>query len=319
MKHINLTLPPAFRGNRDDKVVYKKRAYASMYFNYFYNIYLSRFTWQLPEEIVPQVLEDYLFWEGSALFTKNDTGNFFAVTHYAGYGMTDIYGFSNDRMGIAKQYVLFRDKQDSVLIRDSYTGYPMAKVIEIFANSLADMRITRDINVMAMRTPFILTGNSKQSKTLNEVFNSIYQGIPYIPLDKESVKPEDIDVLSVNASPIFSDLSNEMRQEIVSCLNILGVFATHSTKKERQNTAESVGVAGETEINRNGATDIRKRAASQINRMFGLNVTVEFNSLLPLPTLDGMGAAGNYNMAYNNLDKDGESDGNGDDNTGQLE
>lgn len=310
----NLTLPPQYQYNDKERVRLKKQKYAAMYFNYFYNIYLSRFTWTLPEEIVPQALEDYLFWQGSALFTKNPTGNFYCVMKYSGYGMIDVYGFSEQRLATAMQYVEFRDKKDSVLLRDSYSGYPMAETINIFANNLADMRITRDINIMAMRTPYILTGSTEKVKTMNEIFNMVYSGIPYIPLDKQIVQKEDIDVLSVNASPIFSDLSNEMRKEIVSCLNMLGVYATYSTKKERQNNAESVGNAGEIEINRNAATDIRRRAAEQINRMFGLNVKVEFNSMLPLPTLDGQGN-GSYNLSYNNMDKNGEEgDSNGDDN-----
>lgn len=283
----------------------KKRMISDIYFNYFYGIYLTRFTWDnLPSEILPQAIEDFLFWDGSCYFFKHQPGDFFAVMRGNTYGTIDIYGFGNERMAYANQYVEFLQKDDSVMIRDTYSGYPMAEVMRLFADSIADMRITRDINIRAQRTPYMFSGNANQANTLNTIYDSVDRGVPYIPLDKNSVNKEDLTCLVTNAPMVFRDVSEEMRHEIVSCLNMMGVYATHSSKRERQTSAESVGNAGEVEMARNGATDLRLRAANQINKMFGLNIKPRFNSLLPLPIFTPE-QDGNYTMQYDNVDKTG--------------
>lgn len=281
----------------------KQQLYFQTYFNYFYNIYITRFKWKnLPDEILPSAIEELLFWNGRAIFLREGGPyGFYAVMKYAGYGQQDIYGFSNERIGMAKQYFEFRGKSDSVLLRDNYTDYPAARTIRMFAASLAEMRVTRDLNLRAQRTPFVTYGTTNKTKSFNNIFRMIDDGIPYIQLDREQFTPEDLQVLDVNAPVVFPAIENEMRVEIVNCLAMLGIFAVYDAKKERLTANESAGNIGEIEMNRNGSSELRKRSCEQINRVFGLNVDVEFNSEIELPLIPG--SSGTSSLNYNNLDK----------------
>ena len=64
------------------------------FFSQLHNLAVSRFEWEnLPDEIQPFIMEDYLFWDGSCLMIYDETIDMYGITKYALMGEMDIYGY----------------------------------------------------------------------------------------------------------------------------------------------------------------------------------------------------------------------------------
>lgn len=261
----------------------KYELYFQRYFYYLYNLAISRFKWvNLPKEIDPRFLEDCLFWQGQALFFQDDVTKLYAVMKTALAGNVDIYDYPTMRTAYSYGYMENYDKSNSVLLHDSMTEYPASDYLGMHAHALAEMRLSRDINIVATRTPVIVAGNANQGLTKKNVMKQIAAGIPFINLNKDIYNKEDIVALKTDAPITFNELNASMRWEISEACNYLGIDSFNTSKKERSVSAEARGNNGEMEMNRKSALMVRERSCEQINRMFGLDLQVEFNSDIPI-------------------------------------
>ena len=267
----------------------KYDAYFTRYFFYLMGLAISRFKWEnLPDEIDPVFLERMLFDRGFGIFYKDNVTDLYAVMNGYTAGNLDIYGYGDMRFAYANQYVAELDKTNSVILHDNKTDYPTADIIAMHADALANMRLSRDVNLIANRTPVIVTSNSNMQLSARNVMKQIIDCIPFINLKKGGINMEDLKALKTDAPVLFPELDNAMRWEMAECCKYLGINAFTSDKKERLVSGEVSGEIGEIEIARNNALLPRQRAAEQINRVFGLDIKVSFDSKIPLYVNDNL-------------------------------
>lgn len=267
----------------------KYDAYFTRYFFYLMGLAISRFKWEnLPDEVDPVFLERMLFDRGFGIFYKDNVTDLYAVMNGYTAGNLDIYGYGDMRFAYANQYVAELDKTNSVILHDNRTDYPTADIIAMHADALANMRLSRDVNLIANRTPVIVTSNSNMQLSARNVMKQIIDCIPFINLKKGGINMEDLKALKTDAPVLFPELDNAMRWEMAECCKYLGINAFTSDKKERLVSGEVSGEIGEIEIARNNALLPRQRAAEQINRVFGLDIKVSFDSKIPLYVNDNL-------------------------------
>lgn len=260
----------------------KYQEYFFRYRAYLRNLAVTRFKWNgLPDEIDPRFLEYQLQLNGQLVFFKDEIADMYAVMKTIQRGKPDIYGYGEERDAVATAYFETLTKKNSVLMHDNMTDMNTFHYLDMFASSLAEMRISRNINVIATRTPVIIAGNSHSISTRN-IANFILNGIPLINVNKDVFNNEDIKAIKTDAPITFNELNSSMRYELAEACVFLGIDAFFSNKKERNISGEVDGNTGEMEMNRKSALMVRERACEQINRMFNLNVSVEFNSDIPL-------------------------------------
>lgn len=258
--------------------------FTKRYYNYFCNLAFSRFEWTgLPDSIVPAFLEKVLFYNGVAAFFKEDVIETFAVMAVNLGGNMDIYATPNKRFAYANNYRYDLDKKNSVLIYDNMTDYPLSDYVMMHARSLANMRLTRDINIFSQRTPVAVAATADTRLTLSNIMNSYNQFIPFIEIDESLARNENlIKALDLKAPIVFDKLEVEMAKEKSACLTLLGIDSNAVDKSERMISGEVHGNNGEIEANRNASLIQRERACKQINKMFGLNVSVRFRTDIPI-------------------------------------
>lgn len=261
----------------------KYNLYFNRYFYYLMGLAVTRFKWKnLPPEIDPRFLEEMLFFRGNGVFFKDDIVNMYAVMNVTTAGMIDIYGYGDIRFAYAINYSAELTKENSVLLHDNMTDYPSADIIAMHADALANMRISRDVNLIANRTPVMVTSTYEQKLTSMNIMKQIVDGIPFIHAKKTVRDNGDIKALKTDAPILFPELDAAMRWEMSDACTFLGINSFYSDKKERSVSGEVDGNTGELEMNRNNALGVRQRSAEQINQLFGLNISVEFNSEIPL-------------------------------------
>lgn len=253
------------------------------YFYYLYGLAVSRFKWiNLPDEIDPVFMESQLFYRGNLVFFRDDVTGLFAVMNGFTSGNMDIYGFGNMRFAYSNQYQIELDKTNSVLMHDNRAYYPSADIIAMHADALANIRISRDVNLVANRTPVIVSSTSDQRLSSSNIMKQIIDCIPFIHLKNGAYSQDNFKALKTDAPVLFPELNSAMDWEIADACKYLGINAFYSGKKERLVSGETNGNKGELEMARKNALEPRQRSCEQINKMFGLDMWVEFNSDIPI-------------------------------------
>jgi hypothetical protein len=148
------------------------------------------------------------------------------------------------------------------------------------ATKLAEIERTIEINLMAMRKPFVFAVEDTERLTFQNVWRQVQEGEPVIfgtqtlgePLDSK-IKLFDLKIdkdLVINLQLAKAKIWNET-------MTFLGINNSNQDKRERL-VVDEVG-ANDQQVSaaRNSAMGARKYAVEQINRKYSLAVSVEWN------------------------------------------
>lgn len=254
----------------------------TIFFQNIYNIFLSRYVWEgLPKEIQPYYIESTMFWRASGVFIYDDVAEMYAFMKMALQGMPDIYNIPSGRTAFAPNgYIEEYGKENSVILWDNPSSLPFCYQAEMYACRLANVWKTKDINIFAQRTPVVLVSSSEQRLTFQTLGEQYANYVPVLKVS-DNVDLDRMKALNIGAPYIVDKLEEEIRAVKSSLLTSLGYESNPVEKRERVVVGETQGNNGETEANRNVGLDLRKRCADAINDLWGLNVSVKFNSKLP--------------------------------------
>lgn len=251
----------------------------NMYFYMLSSLCVNRFNWKnLPKEIDPAFFENALLEHGQVVFFKDEVLEKYAVMKTNLGGTVDIYNHPNTRWAYANQYMKSLGKENSVIVYDSVSRYPSYEYLHLYAQSLANARLTRDLNVLTKRTPFIVASSDNTRLSAKNFIKMIVDFVPFVEIKSNFDNPisESLKVLDLKSPDIYKDMSQFMREELNDFCNIMGIDSISGAKKERLIADEVLQDSNQCAINRRNFIESRKRACTQINRIFGLNIDVEF-------------------------------------------
>lgn len=246
------------------------------YFMRLSNIAVSIFEWKnLPETVDPRFLEMSIFRNGMCLFFEDPVLGFLALPCAIG-GKLDVYNIPIMRRAMASNgYYAERDNTNSVIIYHNYFHDVPTWDIEMFARRLSDYQRTIDVNVGSQKTPVLLLCDDEQKDTVTNTYLQYTGNIPVIVANK-SMNPNAITVLKTDA-PFVADAIEELRVQVWNdAMSYLGVSNVNVTKKERLITDEVQRNMGGVLASRNSPLQMRRQAAEEINKMFNLNIEVEY-------------------------------------------
>lgn len=244
------------------------------------SVALTCFKWKnLPNSVDERFLELTLANRGSCLFFKDEELGFLALPANLS-GQLNVYNIPKMRQAFASTgYNKMCDDKDSVIIFNNYLHYSTLSIVEHYAVRLFEMQRTIDVNVKAQKTPKIFKSNEQQRLTLQNIFMKYEGNEDAIFIDKE-FDMNALQVFDTSAPYVADKIRMLMSQTFSNFLNDLGVENITTEKKERINESEAESAKGYIEIGRNIFLDARKQACNEINRMFSLNIDVEFNTKL---------------------------------------
>lgn len=238
---------------------------------------ISMFDWvNLPDDIDERFLELTLFTEGKAVFFKDDVLGFLALQVATG-GKLNVYRIPIDRRAYADNgYQKNLDANDSILIYNNYLHSNSQLTIANYARKLYNIDRIIDINVNAQKTPILITCDEQQLLTLKNVYMKYDGNVPVIYGDK-NINPNSIKVL-VTGAPYLADKLYTLKTQVWNeALTYLGIGNVNTIKKERMITEEVNRTQNDVVANRFSRLKARNTAAKQINKMFGLNISCEYN------------------------------------------
>lgn len=255
------------------------------WFNRLYAVAISVFKWNgLPETVDPVFLEKVLFWRGFGVYFADEIlGQLFLPMATA--SDLDVYGYPKDRQAVSYNYTSrFLSDADSVLVYDNYAAYSMAVMAKMYAVRLYDLDVAIDVNCKAQKTPILVTCDQKELLSLQNIYMQ-YDGNQPVIYATKAFNPEGVAVLKTDAPFNAPGLQQLKRQLFEEALVFLGVEANTNEKAERLVSSEIDSNLGATEAFRLNRLKRRQQAAERISKMFGVNVSVEFDSSLRLSVL----------------------------------
>lgn len=247
------------------------------YYNRLMELSMSMFEWKnLPDTVDERYLELGLFSSGCMVFFKDDVIGELALnmTYQGGF---DIYGEPTRRRAYSRynQFQTTLDKDNSVIIWNNMLRTNSALDVQMFAYRLYNLDRIVDINANAQKTPVLITCDEKQKLTMKNLYLQ-YEGNYPVIFGDSNLDIKSLSVLKTDA-PFVSDKIYDLKVKVWNeALTYLGISNINTTKKERMITDEVIRNQGGTIASRYSRLESRRRAVKKINKMFGLNITVDY-------------------------------------------
>lgn len=248
------------------------------YFNRLTELSVSMFEWvNVPEEIDVRFLELTLFQNGKAVFFKDDAMDEYLALKCAVNGGFNVYGIPVNRRAYSPTngYQKQLNEKDSVIIWNNYLHKNSILEVKNFARRLYNLDRVIDVNANAQKTPVLVLAEPEQRLTMLNLYKEIDGNAPVIFGDK-NLDIQNIRAVSTEA-PYIADKLYQLKTQIWNeALTYLGISNTNVTKKERMVTDEVVRNMGGVIASRYSRLDSRRKAVDEINKMFGLNIEVNY-------------------------------------------
>lgn len=268
---------------------------------------ISRFEWKnLPETIDERFLELTLFSKGAAVFFKDELldspvpivpenvvvignnkeplykdnltgkGSYLALPMVTN-GRLDIYNKPLIRRAIANNGYNSGDltPENSVIIYGNYLRKPIMRDIELYARWLYDVQQAMLINVKAQKTPVAILCDENERLTMLNLYKEYDGNQPFI-FGTKGLNIDGMKAISTGA-PYVADKISEIKIGVWNeLLTFLGINNINLVKKERLITDEVTRNQGGVQASRFSPLGMRQMAAKEINRMFNLNISVDY-------------------------------------------
>lgn len=247
------------------------------YYNRLMELSMSMFEWKnLPDTVDERYLELGLFSSGCMVFFKDDVIGELALnmTYQGGF---DIYGEPTRRRAYSRynQFQTTLNKDNSVIIWNNMLRTNSELDVQMFAYRLYNLDRIVDINANAQKTPVLITCDEKQKLTMKNLYMK-YEGNYPVIFGDSNLDIKSLSVLKTDA-PFVGDKIYDLKVKIWNeALTYLGISNINTTKKERMITDEVIRNQAGTIASRYSRLESRRRAVKKINKMFGLNITVDY-------------------------------------------
>lgn len=242
---------------------------------------LTMFEWQnLPDTLPAVELEKMLQINGYAIIAKYQD-NIYAFN--GGFSGQDAYNrptqviINNPALKLNTTYTI---NEDCIVIKNDDMKQGLIKTYEFYGQHLIENQITMLMTDYNLRIPFTISSSDDQTtQSAKEYLNKIIDGSLGVIGEQKLFKALSITPTNSKQTATFSDLYGYQQFIIAQLNNTIGLATNNNMKRERLTT-------NEIEINKNASYPLvdnmlrnRQQAVEQINKMFGLDINVEYNSI----------------------------------------
>lgn len=246
------------------------------YFNRLMELSISMFEWQnLPDTVDARFLEYTLFTDGMAVFFNDEVIGHLCLQTMIG-GELDVYRIPTIRTAYASNgYNRKLSEKDSVIIFNNMIHTNCINDIELYARRLYECDRTMDVNIKAQKTPVMIACDENQRLTMINLYQQYDGNEPFIFGNKD-IDIKKIQSITTNAPFVSDKIMNIKNQIWNEALTYLGISNVSYQKKERLISDEVSRSMGGTVASRYTRLDMRQQACEKINKMFGLDIWVEY-------------------------------------------
>lgn len=248
--------------------------------DYWKNIAINIFEWKGLEEISPsltsEIIEETLYDKGSCLFFKDSNLGYMALP-VAPANQLNVYRKPTNFRAIGNNYTKEYDVDNSVLIKNNTLKKATFDIVDYYTSKLADIELTKDLHRNAHKMPIVLECTEDTQLTAKNIFKKIHSNEPVIFKNRTRGEGEvGVNVLNANVTYINDKLEDDYHNYEARILTALGLDNYVEDKKERVQSAEVESQQEYIISSFRASLNERKKACEAINKMFGLNLSVDY-------------------------------------------
>ena len=240
----------------------------------------SLFTWKGLDEVAgvgaSRFLELALYENGRAVFFKDDELGYLALRVNPN-DKFNVYMLPTKVICYSFEYNKQKNFDDVVYIMNNNLQKPTFETLKLFAYKLYEIDRTSFTNLIAQKTPVLIEGDTKTILTLKNVYMQYSGNTPFIFGSKQFDLNNRLSVLKTDAPYLLDKLQLYKHDVWNEALTFLGINNANTDKKERLITDEVNSNNELINYYLNCFYKTRKDACEQINKKYGLNISIKLN------------------------------------------
>lgn len=234
----------------------------------------------MPEMIDVAYMNAVLVNKGAIAFFKDEVMGIIALP-FSISGKLDVYGRPQRIIAYGKNgYNKPLNKGEFVIMYDNYGRYPLILDIYQYAERMAELERTKDINIRQQRTPRIWQTSDEKMRTLKDILNNVDAYSDDV-IAYDSFAIDEINGVLLPAPFVADKLQDEKEKLWNEFLRLIGVSNVSIQKKERNIKDEITASNGGTIASRFNRFEPRKKALEQIKEKFEIDIKVSYYDGLP--------------------------------------
>lgn len=247
-----------------------------MYYNRLRDYALNMFEWTgLPDSINVRFLENTMIDQGKCIFFNDPKFGYLALPVQYG-GQVNFYNEPTSYKAVSIGYNKDLTPDNAVIIWGMYSRLTLHHIITQFARRLYQVERTMDVNIHAQKTPILILAEESQRLTMQNAYMNYDGNEPFIFGNKSGFDKEAFQVFKTDA-PFVSDKLQAYKHNLWNeAMTFLGVGNAKQDKKERLVADEVSANDEQIQGSRYIMLNARQDACQEINKMFGLNISVDF-------------------------------------------
>ena len=289
----------------------KEDDYYLSFFSSYYDIVMSMFKWNdLPDSVDSRFMEKVLFESGVlAFWLSPETGEIYSLIA-SGVGLYDMYG--NNTKYLLRSYggsIIDEtvEADDVVICYNNKIRVPTSAILSTTCSRLANISATIDTNVNAVKTPIILESDDYTTNSIKKLYSDFVRNLPVLFIRKSKNNLLDGNNLKVHSTGVefYADRLLMLQHDIENdLLTRIGINNTNIQKKERLISNEVDSNLMEIMSHAYSMLDERTKFCEEVNKKFGLDISVEFRAKKEIDDL----IDSNINVRYEDNIEEGEQD-----------
>lgn len=254
------------------------------YYERLKELAITSFKWEnLPDTIDERYMELTIYEQGLSVFFYDFVVGFLALPATVGDNF-NVYMIPQTRRAYsANGYQKTLTGKNSVIIYNNVLHTLCSPILRQYASDLYEIDRAIIVNAKAQKTPLFISCDESQQLTMKNVYMQ-YDGNSPVIFANKNLNPNDLKVMKTDA-PFVADKLYALKLKIWNeALTFLGI-TNLSDKKERLITDEIAQNQGGVIASRYSRLVARQQAADEINKMFGLSISVKYRSDVEIPSM----------------------------------
>ena len=241
-----------------------------MYRQQIIKLAMNRFKWvNLPPTCNERYLELTLLFQGIATiaFPSRQRGTFYS-TQVAQMSPPNVYDNPTKWFSVGNNGWRFKcSNRNGVIVWDNRARYPLMQMVDMWARELVDVRRTKQLNRMHVKTPYLIKCSPEQEQQAENIYKQMAGGEPAI-ITTTGIENIDIDVIKTDVPYLGEELTAEEINTWQQIYQMLGI--ENLTFKAERMVQDEVNKRDEpSDLMALDGLNCRREACEQLNERFG--------------------------------------------------
>ena len=241
-----------------------------MYRQQIIKLAMNRFKWvNLPPTCNERYLEMTLLFQGIATiaFPSKQRGTFYS-TQVAQMSPPNVYDNPTKWFSVGNNGWRFKcSNRNGVIVWDNRARYPLMQMVDMWARELVDVRRTKQLNRMHVKTPYLIKCSPEQEQQAENIYKQMAGGEPAI-ITTTGIENIDIDVIKTDVPYLGEELTAEEINTWQQIYQMLGI--ENLTFKAERMVQDEVNKRDEpSDLMALDGLNCRREACEQLNERFG--------------------------------------------------